>query len=78
MSEEQKQSLFRDKAVESAGSPESLNDYIRVTKTPVWLVLGALLILLIGIIVWGIVGKVDKHAVDGMTTEVHPIEYVIN
>ncbi len=78
MSEEQKNTIFRDKAVERAGSPESLNDYIRVTTTPVWLVLGALLILLIGMIVWGIVGKVDKHSADGSTTEVHPIEYVIN
>ncbi len=78
MSEENQKTIFRDKAVERAGSPESLNDYIRVTTTPVWLVLIALLVLLMGIIAWGIFGRVETHDENGGTKEVHPIEYVIN
>ncbi|MCR4721054.1 MAG: hypothetical protein K5655_04935 [Lachnospiraceae bacterium] len=78
MPEEQKKSLFREKSIERASSPESLNDYIRVTTTPVWLVLVALLVLLAGIIVWGVIGRVDKTLENGEVKEVHPIEYVIN
>ncbi|MCR5432651.1 MAG: hypothetical protein K6E95_08850 [Lachnospiraceae bacterium] len=78
MSDDQKQNLFRDKVVERASSPESLNDYIHVTTTPLWIVLIALLVLLLGIIAWGIFGKVDRHSENGGIEEVHPIEYVIN
>lgn len=78
MPEKQKKSLFREKSIERASSPESLNDYIRVTTTPVWLVLVALLVLLAGIIVWGVIGRVDKTLKNGEVKEVHPIEYVIN
>jgi len=78
MSEKQKQKLFREKAIERSSSPESLNDYIHVTTTPVWIVLVALLVLLVGIIAWGIFGKIDTHNGNGEIEEVHPIEYVIN
>ncbi len=78
MSAENKNSLFREKSIEQASSPESLNDYIRVTTPPVWLVLLALVVLLAGIIVWSIVGTLEVHDENGATREVHPISYVLN
>ena len=40
-------------------SPEQLNDYIRVTNPGVWMALAAIVILLIGVCVWGIFGKLE-------------------
>ena len=78
MPKEQKNSIFREKSIEQASSPESLNDYIRVTTPPVWLVLAALLILLTGILIWSVFGTVERHNNEGVTEEVHPITYVLN
>ena len=47
------QSLFRKKSLDRISSPEQLNDYLRVTNPTVWVVLGAVILLLLGVIVWG-------------------------
>ena len=70
--------IFRDKSIKRVSSPEELNDYIRVTKPSVWIVLAALVILLTGMLVWSIFGTVQRHNADGSVEEVHPISYVIN
>lgn len=51
--------LFRNKSLERVSSPEQLNDYIRVASPGVWMILAAVIILLAGIIVWGIFGTVN-------------------
>ncbi len=58
MEENKKPSLFREKSLEAVESPESLNDYLRVTSPGVWLVLSAVIMLLIGAILWGIFGRI--------------------
>ena len=55
-------------------SPEQLNDYIRVTRPSVWLVLLALVILL----AWSVLGRVTIHDADGTERETAPITYVTN
>ncbi|MCD8362238.1 MAG: hypothetical protein LUC98_04635 [Lachnospiraceae bacterium] len=40
-------------------SPEQLNDYLKVCSPGVWLVLGAVILLLAGVCVWGIFGRLD-------------------
>ncbi len=62
MSEQQKPKLFREKSLEAVESPESLNDYLRVTSPGVWLVLAAVITLLIGAILWGIFGHIRTTA----------------
>ena len=70
MSEE----LFRKKSLEKIKSPESLNDYVRVTDTGVWLIIAAIAALLIGTCVWGVFGHIDTAipaaavAKDGVVT----------
>lgn len=56
--------LFRKKSIERVTSPEQLNDYIRVSNPGVWMILAAVVILLAGICVWGVFGRLDtkKHA----------------
>jgi len=59
---DEKFKLFREKSLESIESPESLTDYLRVTSPRVWMLLGAVMLILIGIIVWGIAGSIETHA----------------
>lgn len=51
--------LFRQGAVDRLNSPERLDEYLRVTRPSVWLLLAAVAALLVGICVWGIFGHMD-------------------
>ena len=51
--------LFRKKSVDRVSSPEQLNDYIRVANPSLWMVLGAVIVLLVGVCVWGVLGRLD-------------------
>lgn len=51
--------IFRKKSLDKFSSPEQLNDYIRVSNPGVWLVLAAVIVLLIGVCVWGIFGRLE-------------------
>lgn len=64
-----KKQLFREKSIERVSSPEQLNDYIRVTNPSVWMSLVAVIFLLIGIVVWGVFGKLDTVLTVGAITE---------
>lgn len=70
--------VFRQASLKRISSPESLNDYIRVTTPSVWIVLIALALLLVGMLAWSVLGKVEVHNADGSTEEIHPISYVTN
>lgn len=58
MSEQPKVKLFREKSLEAVESPESLNDYLRVTSVGVWLVMAVVIAVLVGGILWGIFGHI--------------------
>ncbi len=62
MSEQPKTKLFREKSLEAVESPESLNDYLRVTSPGIWIVMVAVITLLVGFIVWGIFGHIRTTA----------------
>lgn len=49
--------IFRQKSMERVNSPDQLNEYIRVANPGVWMVLSAVIILLVGICIWGIFGR---------------------
>ena len=70
--------LYRKKSLERISSPEELNDYIRVTSPPVWIVLLAIVILLVGLLTWASLGTVEEEKADGTTQFVHPITFVTN
>lgn len=50
---------LQEKSIERVSSPEQLNDYVRVSSPGVWAVLAAVLILLAGAFVWGILGRLE-------------------
>lgn len=55
----QKESIFRKKALDRISSPEELDHYLTVTGPGVWLPLLAVIVLLIGGIVWMTFGQID-------------------
>ena len=52
--------ILRKKSLDKAKSPESIDDYIRVSSPGVWLLLISVIVLLIGAVVWGIFGHIDS------------------
>ncbi|XME03583.1 hypothetical protein QYZ88_005235 [Lachnospiraceae bacterium C1.1] len=52
--------IFREKSIKRISSPEQLNDYIRLNNIGIWLVLGALVIILAGACIFGAVGHIDS------------------
>ncbi|MBR1659625.1 MAG: hypothetical protein IJ705_04850 [Oscillospiraceae bacterium] len=60
------------------GSPEELNDYIRVSSPAVWIVLAVVIALLLGALAWAVFGTVDVIDAAGNVTSVHPITFVTN
>ncbi len=50
--------IFNKKATEKLRSPDDLDKFIRVTNPSVWVVLGACLALVLGLLAWGIFGSV--------------------
>ena len=51
---------YRQKSIERISAPEQLQDYMRVTSPGVWMVLAAVIVLLAGIIVVSVFGKLES------------------
>ena len=51
--------LFRKKSIDRVSSPEQLDSYIRVASPGVWMVLTAIIVLLAGVCVWGVLGQLE-------------------
>ena len=73
----EERSIFRKKSIERVSSPEQLNDYIRVTTPSVWLILIAVIILIIGTLIWGVFGRIEINTGAGAEV-VAPVSYIIN
>ena len=71
--------LFRKKSMDRISSPERLQDYMRVTTPGIWMVLGAIILLLGGLLVSSVVGKlettvsVEAEVKDGVVTVALPV-----
>ena len=59
MADEKKQSIFREKSEEAINSPEKLDQYLRVTTPGVWAILLGVIVLLVGVCVWGVAGTLE-------------------
>lgn len=53
--------IFREKSLERISSPEQLNEYIKVSSPGVWMAMAAVIVFLIGALVWAINGRVDVY-----------------
>lgn len=54
--------IFRQKSIEKTKSPENLSDYVRVANPGVWLLILSIVVLLVGVCIWGIFGHIDRTA----------------
>ena len=54
--------LFRKKSLDQISSPEQLHDYLHVTNPTVWLILAAIILLLVGCLIWSSVATIDTFA----------------
>lgn len=81
---EVKKSIFRQQSLERISSPEQLDQFLQVTRPSTWMVLGAIIVLLLGFCVWGVLGhldtKVDVAVVseDGIVMCVVPSDIKVN
>lgn len=63
--------LFRKSSIERVNSPEQLNEYIRVANPSVWLILAAVVVLLVGVLIWGVFGTIETTVETGVVVENH-------
>lgn len=70
--------LFREKSIERVSSPEKLDDYIKVVSPGIWILLAAIIVLLLGILVWANVGTIPMTDASGAVQMVHPIKFLLN
>jgi hypothetical protein len=59
---ENKETIFRKKALDQIRSPEQMNDYLKVTNPGVWIILAAAVLLFAGLFVWASIGKLETTA----------------
>ena len=59
---ENQNQIFRKKSLDQISSPEQLHDYLHVTNPTVWLALAAVVLLLVGLLIWTSTASVDSFA----------------
>ena len=55
--------LFRQKSLDQISSPEQLHDYLHVTNPTIWLVYLAIILLVLGYLLWSSFAATDSFAV---------------
>lgn len=55
--------VYREKSLERVSSPEELNNYIRVVNVGVWVLLSAIIVLLVGALIWCAVIKLETKTI---------------
>ena len=52
--------IFREKSLQRLTSPEELGEYLRVTNPSVWIVLIAVILMLVGTLIWSASYSIDS------------------
>ena len=56
------ETIFRKKSMDRINSPEALGDYLRVTNPAVWMILIAIILLVVGLLVWSTMASISSFA----------------
>lgn len=51
-----------NKGATRLSSPEQLSDYLRVTNPQIWVLLAAVILLLVGLLIWSNVATIESYA----------------
>ena len=70
------ESIFRQKSIDRISSPEQLHDYIKVSSPGAWLVLVAIIVFLVGALVWAVNGSITINTDTGSKV-IAPIELLL-
>ena len=54
--------VFRKKSLDRISSPEALDDYLHVATPAVWVILTAIIMMLVGMLIWSHVASIDSFA----------------
>lgn len=69
---------FEGKMPESLNHPEELEEYIQVTTPPIWALVIAMIIIVLGLWAYCFFGTVTMHTENGGEEQVNPITFLIN
>lgn len=58
---EEKKSIFRKESLDRISSPEEYDRYLQVTGPGVWMTLGAVVLLLVGAVIWAVFGRLNTN-----------------
>ena len=50
--------IFRKKSLDNIATPDHLDDYINVSNPSVWVILGAIIVFLAGVVIWCFFGRI--------------------
>ncbi len=70
--------LFRKKSIDRVSSPEQLNDYIKVVSPGIWILILAIIVLLVGVIVWACISTLVLNDAGGVAQSIQPYTLVTN
>lgn len=59
MAQEKGKSIFRKESLDRISSPEEYDQYLQVTGPGIWIVMSAIVLVLVGAIVWSILGRLN-------------------
>lgn len=59
MAQENRKSIFRKESLDRISSPEEYDQYLQVTGPGIWIVMCAIVLVLVGAILWSIMGRLD-------------------
>lgn len=74
------ESIFRQKSLDRISSPEEIDNYMKVTRSSLWLTLGVIVLLLAALILWSVTARIEATTVsDGQTVteQIAPISFLI-
>ncbi len=54
--------IFRKKSIDKISSPEDLSDYLHVTNAGVWVAMVAIVLFLIGLLIWSSFTSIESYA----------------
>lgn len=59
MAQEKGTSIFRKESLDRISSPEEYDQYLQVTGPGIWIVMCAIVLALVGAIIWSVMGRLD-------------------